>query len=96
LLPRAVLHNPDVYPEPETFRPERFLNEDGTFRDDPTLALAFGVGRRICPGRHLVDSTLFVFASSVMSVFHVTKAKDEVGHDIPIKIEALVEGQITL
>jgi cytochrome P450 len=85
-----------VYPEPETFKPERFLNEDGTLRDDPTLALAFGVGRRICPGRHLVDSTLFVFASSVMSVFHVTKAKDEVGHDIPIEIEALVEGQITL
>ncbi|KAI9507132.1 cytochrome P450 [Russula earlei] len=96
LFVKAVLHNPDLYPDPETFKPERFLNEDGTFRDDPTIALAFGVGKRICPGRHLVEATLFVFISSVLSVFHVTKAKDEYGNEIPVKINTLVEGQITL
>jgi cytochrome P450 len=95
-LPRAVLHNPDLYPDPEAFKPERFLNEDGTFRDDPTISLAFGIGRRICPGRHLVDAILFVFVSSVLSVFDVTKATDENGHEIPVNIETLVEGQITM
>ncbi|KAI0288685.1 cytochrome P450 [Russula brevipes] len=92
----AVLHNPDLYPDPEVFKPERFLNEDGTFRDDPTIALAFGVGKRICPGRHLVDLILFSFVSSVLSVFHVTKATDENGHEIPIKIETLVEARIAI
>ncbi|KAH9971622.1 cytochrome P450 [Russula compacta] len=82
----AVLHDPDLYPDPEAFKPERFLRVDGTFRDDPTIALAFGVGKRICPGRHLVDATLFFFVS----------AKDENGRDIPVKIETLVEGMITL
>jgi cytochrome P450 len=93
---RAVLHNPELYPDPETFKPERFLNEDGTFRDDPTIALAFGVGKRICPARHLVEMTLFIFVSSVLSMFHVTKAKDENGQEIPLKIETLIEGVLTM
>ncbi|KAI0278780.1 cytochrome P450 [Russula aff. rugulosa BPL654] len=82
----AILHDPEAYPEPDKFKPERFLNEDGTVRDDPMLSLAFGVGKRICPGRHLVESTLFIVASSILSVFNVTKAKDENGNEIPVKV----------
>lgn len=91
-----MLHNPELYPDPETFKPERFLNADGTFRDDPTISLAFGAGRRICPARHLVETILFIFASSVLSVFNVTKAKDENGQEIPIKIKNVVEGRLTM
>ena len=76
-----ILHNPDLYPDPETFKPERFLNEDGTFRDDPAISLAFGAGKRICPGRHLVDATLFIVTACVLSVFNVTKARDENSQD---------------
>jgi cytochrome P450 len=82
---RAVLHDPELYPDPEEFKPERFLNNDGSVRDDPTFALAFGIGKRICPGRHFVDATLFIVTSSVLSIFGVTKAKDENGNEIPVK-----------
>jgi cytochrome P450 len=85
---RAILHDPDTYPDPEQFKPERFLNEGGSVRDDP--ALAFGVGKRICPGRHFVDATLFIVASSVLSTFNVTKAKDENGSEIPVKAAVTV------
>ena len=71
-------------PEPEAFKPERFLNEDRTFRDDPLIPLAFGAGRRICPGRHFVDATLFIVTASVLSVFNVTKSKDKNGNEIPV------------
>jgi cytochrome P450 len=81
------LHDPETYPDPEEFKPERFLNEDGSVRDDPALSLAFGVGKRICPGRHLVDSTVFIVTASVLSAFNVTKAKDKNGNEIPIKFE---------
>jgi cytochrome P450 len=84
---RAILHDPETYPDPEEFRPGRFLNEDGSVKDDPTLALAFGAGKRICPGRHIVDATLFIVASSVLSAFNVTKAKDETGNEISVKAE---------
>jgi cytochrome P450 len=90
------LHDPDLYPDPEAFKPERFLNEDGTFRDDPNISLAFGVGRRICPGRHLVDATHFVVTASVLSLFHVAKAKDKDGNEIPVEVETVVEGQIIM
>ncbi|KAI0253713.1 cytochrome P450 [Lactifluus subvellereus] len=71
--------------EPETFNPNRFLNDDGTFQDDPTIALAFGVGKWICPGRHFVEATLFMVAASVLSVYNVTKARDEYGNEIPVR-----------
>jgi cytochrome P450 len=83
------LHDPAIYPDPEEFKPERFLNEDGSVRDDPVLSLVFGVGKRICPGRHLVDSTMFIVTASVLSVFNVTKAKDKNGNEIPVKIGVL-------
>ena len=82
---RAVLHDPETYPDPEEFKPERFLNEDGTVRDDPALSLVFGAGRRICPGRHFVDATLFIVVTSALSAFSVTKARDENGNEIPVK-----------
>ncbi|KAH9976345.1 cytochrome P450 [Lactifluus volemus] len=88
----AILHNPEIYPDPEVFKPERFLDENGCLRDDPALSLVFGVGKRICPGRHFADATLFIAASSVLSVFDVTKAKDENGHEIPVNIAAMPVG----
>ena len=94
---RAILHDPALYPDPEAFKPERFLNEDGTFRDDPVLQLAFGAGRRICPGRHFVSASLFVVTASVLSVFNVTRAKDEDGIEIPVAAPALqVRGEIAM
>jgi cytochrome P450 len=87
---RAILHGPETYPDPEEFKPERFLNEDGSIRGDPTLSLVFGAGKRICPGRHLVDATLFIVTSSVLSAFDVTKAKDENGNEIPVKAAVTV------
>ena len=87
---RAILHDPKLYPDPEEFKPERFLNKDGTVRDDPTLSLAFGVGKRICPGRHFVDAAIFIVAASVLSVFNVTKAKDENGREIPVEVAPYV------
>ena len=44
---RAILHNEADYPNPENFRPERFLKEgklDNNVRDP--IALSFGFGRR--------------------------------------------------
>ena len=93
---RAILHDPKVYPDPEEFKPERFLNEDGTVRDDPTLSFVFGFGKRICPGRHFVDATIFMVVSSVLSVFNVTKAKDENGHEIPVKAAVTADRGIVM
>ncbi|KAI9444584.1 cytochrome P450 [Lactarius indigo] len=80
----GVLHDPELYPDPEAFKPERFLDKDGKFVDDPLIPLAFGAGRRHCPGRHFVDTVLFVMAASMVSVFNITKEKDKDGNEIPV------------
>jgi len=85
-----------MYPDPEEFKPERFLNKDRSFRDDPAISLAFGVGKRICPGRHFVDATLFILTASVLTVFDVTKAKDENGHEIPVEVATTIRSGIVV
>ncbi|KAF7978428.1 hypothetical protein HWV62_600 [Athelia sp. TMB] len=76
----AVLNDKAVYPEPSKFKPERFLKDgelDPTVQD-PELA-AFGYGRRICPGRQMARSTVWLTAGSILAVFNINKAVDEKG-----------------
>ena len=101
---RAVIHDPEAYPDPEELKPERFLDKDGSHgtvrdSDDPSLSLVFGVGKRICPGspgRHFVDATLFIVVASVLSAFSVTKAKDGNGNEIPVKAAVTVSSGIVV
>ena len=93
---RAILHDPEAYPDPEEFKPERFLNKDGSVRDDPALSFVFGFGKRICPGRHFVDASIFIVISSVLSVFNVTNAKDENGQEIPVKAAVTADRGVTM
>jgi cytochrome P450 len=79
LLCRAITHDPDVYSEPEVFNPERFLDPNRTLREDVTLGSIFGFGKRVCPGRHFVDTTMFIVAATVLSVFHIEKRRDSEG-----------------
>ncbi|KAF9008611.1 putative CyP450 monooxygenase [Hymenopellis radicata] len=76
LIPKvkSILHDPNVFPEPMEFRPERF-SEDGV---DPSIVdTAFGFGRRQCPGRHFSDSALFIVVASVLTTFDIRAVGDE-------------------
>ncbi|KAH8987301.1 cytochrome P450 [Lactarius akahatsu] len=81
----AILHDAEAYPEPEEFKPERFLTEDGKVRDDPLLVYAFGFGCRACPGRHLVDSMQWIIVVSVLATFNVRKKIDLNGNEIAVE-----------
>jgi len=70
---RAILHDPATYPEPDSFKPERYINPDGSLRDDPVSGSLYGFGKRICPGRHLADATIFIAMASFLSSFNVKK-----------------------
>jgi cytochrome P450 len=78
---RAVLHDPVRYPEPDSFKPERFINLGGSLRDDPALSTIFGLGKRICPGRHLADALFFIIVASFLSVFNIKGDSTDGGPD---------------
>jgi hypothetical protein len=62
------------------FKPERFLDSDPPEPDPHTIS--FGFGRRICPGRVLADSAIYLTIAQSLSVFNIRKAIDENGHEI--------------
>lgn len=79
----AILHDPQTYPDPFSFTPERYLEP----RNEPSPAnWAFGHGRRICPGRYLADGTLFVTISRLLATFSIERALDEKANPLDAKI----------
>jgi len=86
----AMLHDPEVYPEPFEFIPERFMLKDGSGLDpdakDPEFA-CFGFGRRVCPGRYMAYSAVWIAIAQLIGVFDLRKAKDENGNIIHPKHE---------
>jgi len=79
----AMLHDENTYPEPFEFKPDRFM-KDGKLNPaikDPAHA-AFGFGRRICPGRYMAFSAMWIAVASIIATFDITKAVDENGQVI--------------
>ncbi|OCH86919.1 cytochrome P450 [Obba rivulosa] len=71
----AIAFAPNEKYDPQTFLPERFLDDSEPTTDPDTWA--FGFGRRICPGRHLADSTIFIFIATLLAVFDISPPEDD-------------------
>ncbi|KAF8584806.1 cytochrome P450 [Ramaria rubella] len=60
----AISRDPDVYSEPDEFRPERYLDENTMeeieYPDCKDGIHTFGHGRRVCPGAALGNNSLFI------------------------------------
>ncbi|OAX35687.1 cytochrome P450 [Rhizopogon vinicolor AM-OR11-026] len=79
----AMTHNEEKYPNPDEFKPERFIREDGSLTSD-TVPSVFGWGRRACVGRHLGDAAVWIAITSFLATFSVHKALDEHGEEVPV------------
>ncbi|KAF5365530.1 hypothetical protein D9757_013937 [Collybiopsis confluens] len=74
----AMLHDTAYFSEPEKFLPERFLGDSPSdqVRAGNPYAIAFGFGRRICPGLHLGSVMLFCFISKALATFDIKRPID--------------------
>lgn len=72
----AMHYDPALFPDPETFKPERYLKHphgaavyaaapDPYDRDH----WDFGAGRRICPGIHLAENSIFITIAKILWAF---------------------------
>ncbi|KAF8198883.1 cytochrome P450 [Mycena galopus ATCC 62051] len=79
-----------IFPKPEEFRPERFTDGVKLFTNivEPR-DFAFGYGRRVCPGRQISDSTLWITIVTLLYVFDIRKAIGPDGQ--PIEPDLVLE-----
>lgn len=63
-----VLRDKDIFPDPEKFIPERWLEEKDRRRLDP-YQVAFGKGSRICVGMQLAMSEMYLTFAAVLRRF---------------------------
>ncbi|OSD02925.1 cytochrome P450 [Trametes coccinea BRFM310] len=82
----AMSRDPNHYPDPENFNPDRFLiNGQLNHKVRDPSSYVFGFGRRICPGRNFGEAGLFITCASILHAFTITPPLDERG--VPRKLE---------
>jgi len=67
----AISRDPDTFPDPDTFDPQRWITGEGQFRDDLKF-FPYGFGRRACPGLHIANRSLFITSLLVFWSFRLT------------------------
>lgn len=87
-----MLHDPEIYPDPMEFKPERFDGLDSEMKK--VTDLAFGFGRRVCPGMHFAEGTLFAIIATALATCDILPGLDEHGKEVLPKY-AYTPGTIT-
>ncbi|GAB6030733.1 hypothetical protein CHUAL_007584 [Chamberlinius hualienensis] len=73
----AVHHDPKIWGDPENFRPERFLNENGQVKNSEYL-IPFSVGKRACVGEPLARMEIFLYFVSLLQNFDFVPPEGEI------------------
>ena len=72
----AIHHSEEYFPNHSAFIPGRWLpSSDPRHMQNGAKTqnhLAFGVGRRECPGRHVADASLFIAISRILWAFDIS------------------------
>ncbi|KAI4256950.1 MAG: hypothetical protein L6R42_005934, partial [Xanthoria sp. 1 TBL-2021] len=76
----ALHQDEELYPNPDVFEPERFKGHD---LDSASSAIQpdyihrdhfnYGFGRRLCPGIHLAEQSLYIVISRILWAFDIRK-----------------------
>ncbi|PIM98302.1 Cytochrome P450 CYP2 subfamily [Handroanthus impetiginosus] len=77
----AITHDKRVWPEPEKFWPERFLEEDVAIMGSDLRLAPFGSGRRVCPGKNMGLATVQLWLAQLLQKFKWS-ASDKYGVDL--------------
>ena len=62
-----VMNDPEHFPDPHRFDPERFL-KDGRFRASDRV-VPFGIGKRACLGQSLAEKQFYIFFAGILQHF---------------------------
>ncbi len=71
----AIMLDPENFPEPTKFDPDRHLSLDGKFVPHPKV-IPFSLGKRRCLGETLAKMEFYVFLATILSKFDLVKERD--------------------
>ena len=72
----AIHRDPNEFPEPDVYRPERFITQDRPFPSKKGHS-SFGWGRRQCSGQPLAEQGLFLTFARLLWAFEIKPGVDE-------------------
>ncbi|ETW82115.1 cytochrome P450 monooxygenase 109, partial [Heterobasidion irregulare TC 32-1] len=94
ILPNVwgMLHDEEKYPDAFKFMPERFADpqKNAKSRINEPPHIAFGFGRRVCPGRWVALDHLWITMASILAVFTIAKPKDPEGNIVEQDIDVTI------
>ena len=61
------------FPDPQTFRPERWLSQPGEANSAKRVSMPFGAGPRICPGRYLALLEIKMAMAMLLAHFDIAE-----------------------
>ncbi|KAH7093538.1 putative cytochrome P450 oxidoreductase [Paraphoma chrysanthemicola] len=112
LIPRnaGVMNNvwsinmdPERHPEPRRFNPDRYASDhlslaDSAANPDPSKRdhFTFGAGRRICPGMHVAERSLFLGIARMLWAFNIEPQTDAQRRPILPDPDKLTQGFVCL
>ncbi|KAF8553151.1 cytochrome P450, partial [Imleria badia] len=71
----AISRDPEAFPDPEKFDPQRWIDDDGRLQNNMT-SYPFGFGRRVCPGQHVANKSLYINLALLLWSFHIVEKAD--------------------
>eukprot|EP00092_Neocalanus_flemingeri_P003772 GFUD01004058.1.p1 GENE.GFUD01004058.1~~GFUD01004058.1.p1 ORF type:complete len:486 (-),score=123.42 GFUD01004058.1:441-1898(-) len=60
-----IMKDPENFPQPEVFNPERFIGTDGKYEKNEKM-IPFGIGKRYCMGELLARNEVFLFTVNLV------------------------------
>ena len=76
-----IMRDPEYWTNPETFNPDRFLDESGRVIKEERF-VPFGIGKRVCIGESMAKAELFIIFTRLLQMFTFQSCEAE-GHEAP-------------
>ncbi|OWF47047.1 cytochrome P450 2B2-like [Mizuhopecten yessoensis] len=67
----SVMNDPNIFENPDTFNPDRYLGQDGQLNGKERNVISFSLGPRTCLGESLARLKLFTLMTSLLQRFEI-------------------------
>ncbi|KAG1862642.1 cytochrome P450 [Suillus subluteus] len=72
----TLSRDPIVFPDPEIFDPQRWLDSEGRLKNNSMKFITYGFGRRVCPGLHLANQSMYITLALLLWSFRIVQRPD--------------------